>query len=200
MPGAVTAACPGRVAARTASTRWPNVTALSTASTHSPMASTYGTPSPDSPAEVRPISSRSVRSAMPTSQRTPRPSARALAYETRRPATRQNRATTASTPWPVRASQMARPANTAASLTRSRVESRNAPQAPLVPFIRASTPSSMSARTKKVHTTVPANRCPVGNSHSAPATIPHVPVMVIAFGVTGVRASASPTGVSRRVR
>ena len=47
---------------------------------------------------------------------------------------------------------------------------------------------------------VPANRWPVGNSHSAPATIPHVPVMVIALGVTGVRASASPTGVSRRAR
>ena len=47
---------------------------------------------------------------------------------------------------------------------------------------------------------VPANRCPVGNSHSAPATMPDVPMIVIAFGVTGVRASASPTGVSRRVR
>jgi hypothetical protein len=99
----------------------------------------------------------------------------------------------------VRVSQIASPANTAASAIRSRVESRNAPQAPLVPFTRASAPSSMSASTKAVHTIVPANRWPVGNSHSAPATTPVVPVMVIAFGVTGVRASACPTGFSRRV-
>ena len=122
------------------------------------MASTYGTPSPDRPAETRAISSRSVRSAMPTSQRSPRPSALAFAYDTSPPTTRQNRATVASTPWPVRASQIARPANTAASAIRSSVESRNAPQVPLVPLIRASTPSSMSARTNPVHTMVPANR------------------------------------------
>ena len=46
--------------------------------------------------------------------------------------------------------------------------------------------------------TVPANRWPVGNSQSAPAAMPTAPVTVIAFGVTGVRASASTTGVSRR--
>jgi len=40
----------------------------------------------------------------------------------------------------------------------------------------------------------------VGNSHSAPATTPAVPVIVMALGVTGVRASASATGVSTRVR
>jgi hypothetical protein len=42
------------------------------------------------------------------------------------------------------------------------VESRNAPNLPLVPLIRASTPSSMSVNTKNVATMVPMNRCPVG--------------------------------------
>ncbi len=86
----------------------------------------------------------------------------------------------------------------AASPTRSRVESRKAPQAPVVPVTRASAPSSMSASTKTVQTAAPANRWPVGSSQSAAATTPTVPVTVIALGVTGVRASASPIGVSTR--
>ncbi len=85
-----------------------------------------------------------------------------------------------------------------ASAIRSRVESRKAPNGPEVPFTRASAPSSMSENTKIVHTTVPANRCPVGNRASALALTPTVPVTVMMFGVTGVRASASPTGVSSR--
>ncbi len=51
-----------------------------------------------------------------------------------------------------------------------------------------------------MHTMVPANRWPVGNSHSAPAAIPAVPMIVIALGVTGVRASSSASGVSTRAR
>ena len=62
----------------------------------------------------------------------------------------------------------------------------------MVPLILASVPSSMSVKTNPVQTIVPANRCPVGNSASAPALIPMVPVMVSAFGVIGVRASALP--------
>ena len=95
---------------------------------------------------------------MPTLQGMPSPSARAFAYDTIMPMTRQNSATQASASCPVRTSQMVRPAKTAASLIRSRVESRNAPHAPLVPLTRASSPSSMSVRTKPVHTQVPANR------------------------------------------
>ena len=53
---------------------------------------------------------------------------------------------------------------TAASATRSRVESRNAPNTPVVPLTRARAPSSMSAITKNVQTIVPANRWPVGIS------------------------------------
>ena len=56
----------------------------------------------------------------------------------------------------------------------------------------------MSASTKTVQTAAPANRWPMGSSHSAATTTPTVPVTVIAFGVTGVRASASPIGVSTR--
>ena len=92
--------------------------------------------------------------------------------------------------------QAARPAKTAASAIRSMVESRNAPNAPAVPLILASVPSSMSVRTNPVQTMVPANKCPVGNSTSAPALMPIVPVMVSALGVIGVRASAVPIGLS----
>ena len=94
----------------------------------------------------------------------------------------------------------ARPAKTAASAIRSRVESRNAPHAPLLPLIRASVPSSMSVNTNTVHTITPASRCPVGNSASAPPDTPRVPTTVTMFGVTGVRASHWLTGVSKRVK
>ena len=93
---------------------------------------------------------------------------------------------------------MANPEKTAASPTRSRVESRNAPHGPEDPFTRASSPSSMSNMAKPQHTSVPANRWPMGNSHSAPTATPSVPVTVTILGVTGVRASASPSGVSSR--
>ena len=147
------------------------------------------------------MSSRSVRSASPTSQRSPRPSARAFAYDTSKPATRQNSATPASSLLcPPSTNQAASPANTDASATRSRVESRNAPKMPVVPLTRARAPSSMSAITKNQQTIVPANRWPVGYSASAPADIPTVPVIVRALGVIGVRASAPATGSSSRVR
>ena len=47
-----------------------------------------------------------------------------------------------------------------ASAIRSMVESRNAPQVPLVPFSRASTPSSMSRNTKIVQVKAPGNSSP----------------------------------------
>ena len=78
------------------------------------------------------------------------------------------------------------------------VESRKAPNLPVVPLMRASVPSSMSVSTKPVQTITPANRWPVGNSHRAPADMPMVPMIVSAFGVTGVLARAWPTGVSTR--
>ena len=51
-----------------------------------------------------------------------------------------------------------------------------------------------------VATNVPRNRCPVGYPHSVLAATPTVPVTVTTFGVTGVRASTSPTGVISRVK
>jgi hypothetical protein len=186
---------------RAASTRCPKVKALAAASSQRPMGSTYGTPRPDSPVATSPISSRSVRSAKPTSQVSPRLCARALAYETSEPATRQNRLRPASSlSWPPSTNHAARPPKTLASATRSMVESRNAPNLPVVPLILASVPSSMSVRTKPVQTITPANRCPVGNRVSAPADMPMVPMTVSVFGVTGVRARACATGVSRRPR
>jgi hypothetical protein len=79
------------------------------------------------------------------------------------------------------------------------VESRNAPQVPVVPFIRASTPSSMSSSTKIVQVKAPGNSSPMGSRPSPPPSTPTVPITVMAFGVTGVRARTLPTGVNRRV-
>src|ERR1700747_1468800 len=94
---------------------------------------------------------------------------------------------------------MTRPPKMPASAIRSMVESRNAPQVPLVPFIRASTPSSMSRNTKIVQVKAPGNSSPRGNKASAPPATPTVPMTVTAFGVIGVRARTLPAGVNRRV-
>jgi hypothetical protein len=48
----------------------------------------------------------------------------------------------------------------------------------------------MSASTNTVAMMAPQNRCPVGNSASAAAETPTVPMTVISFGVSGVRARA----------
>src|SRR5689334_17473856 len=94
---------------------------------------------------------------------------------------------------------MTRPPKMPASAIRSMVESRNAPQVPLVPLIRASTPSSMSRNTKIVQVKAPGKSSPIGKRPSAPPATPTVPMTVTAFGVMGVRASTLPTGVNRRV-
>jgi hypothetical protein len=54
------------------------------------------------------------------------------------------------------------PANTAASETRSRLESRNAPHWPVMPRARASAPSTMSKSTKMVIANEPQNKSPRG--------------------------------------
>src|SRR5215470_7431700 len=96
--------------------------------------------------------------------------------------------------------QIVMPPNTAASPTRSIVESRNAPHGPELPLRRASWPSSMSVKTKNVAIAAPGKSQPMGNSASALADTPAVPITVIMFGVTGVRASACTTGVNRRAK
>src|SRR5215472_10908027 len=95
--------------------------------------------------------------------------------------------------------QITRPLKMPASAIRSMVESRNAPQVPLVPLSRASTPSSMSRKTKMVQVKAPGNSSPLGKKTSAPPTTPTVPMTVMALGVTGVRARTLPAGVNRRV-
>src|SRR6266550_7770270 len=94
---------------------------------------------------------------------------------------------------------MIRPPKMPASAIRSMVESRNAPQVPLVPFSRASAPSSMSRSTNIVQVKAPGNSSPRGNRASAPPATPTVPMTVMAFGVIGVRARILPAGVNRRV-
>src|SRR5580700_9212331 len=160
----------------------------------------YGTPRPETPTATSEITMRSGRSIRPTSQRRPKPSARALTYDTKLPATRQNSDTPASSGLrPPSMNQITRPLKMPASAMRSMVESRNAPQVPVVPFIRASTPSSMSRNTKIVQVKAPGNSSPIGNRPSAAPVTPTVPMTVMAFGVIGVRASTLPTGVNRRV-
>ena len=91
------------------------------------------------------------------------------------------------------------PRNTAASCTRSRVESRNAPQRPVDPASRAMIPSTRSENTNAVMKSVPQNRCPRGNSTSAPRLTPSVPTTVTVSGLTPARRSVRATGVNRRV-
>src|SRR5215468_7588848 len=90
--------------------------------------------------------------------------------------------------------QIVMPPNTAASPILSIVESRNAPHGPELPLRRASWPSSMSVKTKNLAIAAPGKSQPMGNSASALADTPAVPITVIMFGVTGVRASACTTG------
>jgi hypothetical protein len=175
------------------------VIALPAASAQSPIGRMYGTPRPDTPTAISDMSIRSGRSIRPTSHRKPSPSARAFAYETRAPLARQNSDTPPSVgSCPPLKNHQTSPLNIAASATRSSVESTNAPHFPLVPLILASTPSSMSSSTKIVQVKAPGNNSPIGNKPSAPPDTPTVPMTVTAFGVTGVFASASPTGVSTR--
>ncbi len=56
----------------------------------------------------------------------------------------------------------------------------------------------MSVQTKTAAMSAPGNSSPMGNIHRAAPDTPAVPITVIMLGVTGVRASACPTGLSRR--
>ncbi|MNW59174.1 hypothetical protein D3C74_370760 [compost metagenome] len=99
----------------------------------------------------------------------------------------------------VRTNHTISPVKIAASASRSSVESRNAPHGPERPDSRAITPSSASENAKTMIAMVPANRCPVGNSHSAEATTPTVPTIVTASGETPIRSRKAATGVNKRV-
>jgi hypothetical protein len=96
--------------------------------------------------------------------------------------------------------QIVMPPKMAASPNRSIVESRNAPYRPELPLIRASWPSSMSVKMKKVAVAAPGKSQPMGNIASAAADTPTVPATVIMFGVTGVRASPWTMGPNSRAK
>ena len=96
--------------------------------------------------------------------------------------------------------QIVMPPKTAASPSRSMVESRKAPYLPELPLILASWPSSMSVKTKTVAVKAPGKSSPIGNIDSAAADTPTVPATVIMLGVTGVRASPWTTGLNRRAK
>lgn len=144
---------------------------LPTATTHRAIGSSHwmpGTPKvrwkPARPHSTSVMTSRSERSTRPlTATLRPIASPRALVYETTCPLARQKMVTAHSTRLsPPPAYQSARPPKTAPSATRSRVESRNAPQRLERPACRAMLPSTRSEKTNKVMTTVPQKNSPRG--------------------------------------
>lgn len=129
--------------------------------------STPGTPNlcrPDKPQATSVITSRSARSTRPlTSTGSPMASPRALVYETTWPLARQKIAIAQSirlSPRP--AYHRASPPKIAESATRSRVESRKAPQRLERPSWRAMLPSTRSEKTNRVMTIVPQKNSPRG--------------------------------------
>ena len=75
------------------------------------------------------------------------------------------------------------PPNSAASATRSSVESRNAPKSSVRPILRAIAPSIRSLNTKAVITRQPCQSIPCGKKTSAPAETPSVPTTVTTSGL-----------------
>ncbi|GAA3307984.1 hypothetical protein GCM10020295_68510 [Streptomyces cinereospinus] len=155
---------------RTVTTRWISVIRLPTATSHRAIGSSTsmpGTPNacrPASPAATSEITRRSARSTSPfTATGSPIDSPRALVYDTTWPLARQKIETAHSTrSSPPPAYHRAKPPKTAPSATRSRVESRKAPQRLERPSWRAMLPSTRSEKTNRVMTTVPQKNSPRG--------------------------------------
>lgn len=120
--------------------------------------------SPDRPAATSEMTRRSARSMSPlTATGSPIDSPRALVYETTCPLARQKIETAHSAlSFPLPAYQSASPPKIAASATRSRVESRKAPQRLETPAWRAMFPSTRSEKTKRVMVMVPQKNSPRG--------------------------------------
>src|SRR5690348_16687048 len=76
------------------------------------------------------------------------------------------------------------PPKTPASPSRSRLESRKAPQLLALPLDLAICPSSMSAKTKAVTMRTPCHSQPRGKQTSAPNSTPTVPMIVTTSGET----------------
>ena len=100
------------------------------------------------------------------------------------PIARQTRLTTRySRSSACQAKKSAMPPNSAASATRSSVESKKAPKVPVRPILRAIAPSMRSLNTKAVTTSTPCQSMPCGKNTSAPAETPRVPTTVTASGL-----------------
>jgi hypothetical protein len=177
--------------------RCHTVIELAAAKSANPMSRLYGTPSPARPAAPKISISLVARPASPLSQRKPRASARAFAKDITTVDARQYIVRTASVrSLPPEIDQAASAIKMAASATRSSVGSRKAPKVVAFPFTLASAPSSKSASEKIVQNIAPASRWPVGKSIRELAETPIVPMIVSAFGVTGVRARTFAAGVN----
>jgi hypothetical protein len=101
---------------------------------------------------------------------------------------------------PSPANHRARPEKTAASPTRSSVESSQAPQRLVLSVIRAIVPSMRSEKTNAVMNTVPQKNSPRGKNASAPTTTPTVPTRVTTSGLTPRRTRKPATGRKMRVK
>src|SRR4249920_1709478 len=88
------------------------------------------------------------------------------------------------------------PPKTAASPSRSDVESRKAPQLLAFPVILAIRPSIMSETTKMTTMSTPCHSQPWGKQISAPNTTPRVPMIVTTSGETRSRTSSRAIGPS----
>ena len=97
---------------------------------------------------------------------------------------------------PLSASQSASSPKTAASPSRSEVESKKAPQLLDFPVILAIRPSIMSEITKMITTTTPCQSQPCGKQINAPSTTPRVPMIVTTSGETPSLTSRRAIGPS----
>jgi hypothetical protein len=84
--------------------------------------------------------------------------------------------------------------NSTASAIRSQLASSTVPNRVTRPEVRAIEPSSRSESRNAITTRVPASSWPCGKNHRAAATVPTVPITVIAFGVRPARTSRAPIG------
>ena len=138
---------------------------------------------------------RSVRSANPPLHSIPKDSDLAFMYEIRNPRTIVAKTNGTSASSSEIKYQRTEPRITA-SVSRSRVESRRAPQA-FEPFAEslAIVPSSKSKRTKKTINKVPKKSWPFGKVRIAAAIVRRAPAAVTIFALTPIRINPRQIGV-----
>lgn len=160
-----------------------------------PIPITYGMPRPANPVVTRTIIKRSVRSANPPLHSIPSDSERALIYEIKNPNTAV-RSINGTSGFLVSIKNHRIDPRITASVSRSKVESRSAPQA-FEPFSdrRAIVPSSKSNRTKKTINNVPKKKCPCVKVKTAANIVNSAPMAVTRFAPTPNLISPRQIGV-----